>query len=114
MKPSVTVYSFGLRTMVRPPEAVDLNINCLGIVNPHYVPEERIEALLEETPEVRTVLGKAITSTLTALQTRDRIAVGVFCAYGRHRSPFVATRLSTALAALGVDVQLQHCNKGAA
>ena len=108
------IYTFGLSTQVRPPEAVDVTVDCRIIDNPFgRVAPDATEAALAASPALPKVLGGALTGTLEVLRHREAVSVGVFCNYGRHRSPYVATKLAALLAAMGVQTTIADCNRGA-
>jgi RNase adaptor protein for sRNA GlmZ degradation len=105
---AVSLLTYGERLMH---PAVDLSVDCRILRNPyHLAPKARDEALMWG-PGTAALLGAAVAKIMEALRHRDAVAVGVFCAFGQHRSPFVAQALSNMLSALGVSTSITHLSK---
>lgn len=90
-------------------------VDCTGISNPYEKVNSDAECLKFVRGAVNTgkVVGQAITGILNTARyhSGEAVRVNVFCSFGQHRSPAVATLLSQMLTAIGFHVTITHLDK---
>ena len=115
----VSATSFGYKFGT--PHDVDLLFDVRFLANPHFVPELKgktgmdpaVAAYIEKDPETAPFLER-LTGFLDYLLPRfDRegktyVSIGIGCTGGKHRSVYVAERLSGLLQERGYPVRVSH------
>jgi RNase adapter protein RapZ len=108
-------YKFGT------PHDADLIFDVRFLVNPHFVPELKpktgldpaVAAYLEKDPETEGFLSR-LTDFLDYLMPRFQkehktyLSIGIGCTGGKHRSVYIAERLSEVLKQKGFPVRISH------
>ncbi len=116
---AVTVMSFGFKHGI--PVAVDMMFDVRFLPNPHFIPELKpltgqdalVAAFLCEQREVLETIER-FCSLLDFLMPRYRregrsyLTIGVGCTGGKHRSVYVADRLSQYLSQQGYRARANH------
>ncbi len=115
----VSATSFGFKFGV--PHDVDLVFDVRFLNNPHFVPELKgktgsdaaVAAYIESDPETAPFLQKLTEffDYLLPLYEREHksyLSIGIGCTGGKHRSVYVAERLSEALKERGFPVRVSH------
>lgn len=99
---TVRLTTYGARRHDRP-AIEDVSVNCLGLRNPYSVAGDPVD-IMRESPAFPLTLSMAMAHILEKLRHREMLDVGVFCAFGQHRSPFMAAVLAGQLSQLGISV----------
>jgi UPF0042 nucleotide-binding protein len=115
----VSTTSFGYKFGV--PHDVDLLFDVRFLANPHFVPELKgktgldpaVQAYIEKDPESEAFLKRLIDFLEYLVPRYEKehksyLSIGIGCTGGKHRSVYVAERLTEVLKRKGFPVRISH------
>jgi RNase adaptor protein for sRNA GlmZ degradation len=109
MAKKVELTTFGMKKGNAPDLGTfDVTVDCRAIQNPHNIHDHSSEDVVLGNQAYPAVLCVGLMNTLQRLRTADAVRVGVYCAYGVHRSRVVATQMAAALIGWGAAVTEKH------
>lgn len=105
---ALTIYTYGSQCKARPPQTPHVRIDCRSLTNPMGRVDSPAEcrAFVMDSPGFPSLLGHAVATVMGAFQHADTLDCGIYCLYGRHRSPALASVLVQVLAPLGVEAKV--------
>lgn len=114
----VQILTYGAANNKRVVPSAHVWVDCTGISNPYGKVHTDGECLKYVRGALNTgpVLGDAFAqilhhARLWAQIPECAVRVNVFCSFGQHRSPAIATLLSQMLTAIGFHVTITHLDK---
>lgn len=105
-------YTYGTQRPARPQATMDIGIDCRSLRNPagHVTTPAECRDFVRAAPGFPALAGLAVEKILAASRSRTEkpLHIGVYCLYGRHRSPVVAQVLADMLKPLGFDSTISN------
>jgi hypothetical protein len=101
----LTLITYGATTQIRPAQP------CLTTVDCRDIKPFKWGQVQADSPGFPKTLALAVEKISSLLPDHQEVGVGVYCAFGQHRSVAMAETLATLYSALGAEVTVKHLCK---